>query len=83
MIPQGLAGVETQLWLWLIAMIRPGAAFIAAPVFGASECRACVASASSGAASCASAREGASAESAGSATKSAAIVRAQRIGARK
>jgi len=35
MIPQGLAGVETQLWLWMIAMIRPGAAFIAAPVFGA------------------------------------------------
>jgi flagellar biosynthetic protein FliR len=34
-IPQGLAGVETQLWLWMIAMIRPGAAFIAAPVFGA------------------------------------------------
>src|SRR3546814_1433612 len=23
-----------QLWLWLIAMIRPGAAFFAAPVFG-------------------------------------------------
>ena len=35
MIPQGLAGIETQLWLWMIAMIRPGAAFIAAPVFGA------------------------------------------------
>ncbi|KKC25099.1 flagellar biosynthetic protein FliR [Sphingomonas sp. SRS2] len=35
MIPQGLAGLETQLWLWMIAMIRPGAAFIAAPVFGA------------------------------------------------
>jgi flagellar biosynthetic protein FliR len=35
MIPQGLAGLETQLWLWLIALIRPGAAFIAAPVFGA------------------------------------------------
>lgn len=35
MIPQGLAGLETQLWLWLIAMIRPGAAFVAAPVFGA------------------------------------------------
>lgn len=34
MIPQGLAGVETQLWLWMIAMIRPGAAFMAAPVFG-------------------------------------------------
>lgn len=34
MIPQGLAGLETQLWLWMIAMIRPGAAFVAAPVFG-------------------------------------------------
>ncbi|HAF41853.1 MAG TPA: flagellar biosynthetic protein FliR [Sphingobium sp.] len=35
MIAPGFAGVETQLWIWLIAMIRPGAAFIAAPVFGA------------------------------------------------
>lgn len=35
MFPQGFAGVETQLWLWLIAMIRPGAAFFAAPIFGA------------------------------------------------
>jgi flagellar biosynthetic protein FliR len=34
MIPPGLEGVEAQLWLWLIAMIRPGAAFVAAPVFG-------------------------------------------------
>src|SRR3546814_13512966 len=34
MIAPGLAGVESQLWLWLIAMIRPGAAFFAAPVFG-------------------------------------------------
>src|SRR3546814_19865101 len=34
MIAPGLAGVEAQLWLWLIAMIRPGAAFFAAPVFG-------------------------------------------------
>ncbi len=33
MIPGGLAGVETTLWLWAIAMIRPGAAFLAAPVF--------------------------------------------------
>jgi flagellar biosynthetic protein FliR len=33
MIPAGFAGVETTLWLWAIAMIRPGAAFIAAPVF--------------------------------------------------
>ncbi|WP_420146254.1 flagellar biosynthetic protein FliR [Sphingobium sp.] len=35
MIAPGFAGVETQLWILLIAMIRPGAAFIAAPVFGA------------------------------------------------
>ena len=35
MIAPGFAGVEAQLWLLLIAMIRPGAAFIAAPVFGA------------------------------------------------
>ena len=35
MIPPGFAGVEAQLWLWLIAMIRPGAAFVVAPVFGA------------------------------------------------
>ncbi|ALR20046.1 flagellar biosynthetic protein FliR [Sphingobium wenxiniae] len=35
MMAPGFAGVETQLWIWLIAMIRPGAAFIAAPVFGA------------------------------------------------
>lgn len=35
MIAPGFAGVETQLWIWLIAMIRPGAAFIAAPVFSA------------------------------------------------
>ena len=36
MIPTGFAGVENQLWLWMIAMIRPGAAFLAAPIFGAS-----------------------------------------------
>jgi flagellar biosynthesis protein FliR len=35
MIPAGFAGVEEQLWLWAVAMIRPGAAFLAAPVFGA------------------------------------------------
>jgi flagellar biosynthetic protein FliR len=34
-IPTGFAGVEAQLWLWLVAMIRPGAMFVAAPVFGA------------------------------------------------
>jgi flagellar biosynthetic protein FliR len=35
MMPAGFAGVEAQLWLWMVAMIRPGAAFLAAPVFGA------------------------------------------------
>ena len=34
-MPEGFAGLEAQLWLWLVAMIRPGAAFLAAPVFGA------------------------------------------------
>lgn len=34
MMPAGFAGVEAQLWLWMLAMIRPGAAFLAAPVFG-------------------------------------------------
>jgi flagellar biosynthetic protein FliR len=34
-MPAGFAGLEAQLWLWLVAMIRPGAAFLAAPVFGA------------------------------------------------
>tara|TARA_B110001454_G_scaffold124328_1_gene115966 strand:- start:5054 stop:5836 length:783 start_codon:yes stop_codon:yes gene_type:complete len=35
MFPAGFIGVENQLWIWLIAMIRPGAAFLAAPIFGA------------------------------------------------
>lgn len=35
MIPGGFEGLEQQLLLWLMAMIRPGAAFLAAPVFGA------------------------------------------------
>ena len=35
-MPAGFAGLEAQLWLWAVAMIRPGAAFLAAPVFGAS-----------------------------------------------
>lgn len=34
MIAPGFQGVEAQLWIWLIAMIRPGAAFLAAPIFG-------------------------------------------------
>jgi flagellar biosynthesis protein FliR len=33
-IPAEFAGVETQLLVWFLAMIRPGAAFLAAPVFG-------------------------------------------------
>src|SRR6186713_3364989 len=35
MFPTALVGVENQLWLWMVAMIRPGAAFLAAPIFGA------------------------------------------------
>lgn len=35
MFAPGFANVEAQLWIWLIAMIRPGAAFLAAPIFGA------------------------------------------------
>jgi flagellar biosynthetic protein FliR len=35
LIAPGFVGVESQLWVWLVAMIRPGAAFVAAPVFGA------------------------------------------------
>ena len=35
MIAPGFAGLEAQMWLWLLAMIRPGAAFLAAPIFGA------------------------------------------------
>lgn len=35
MIAPGFVGLEEQLWLWLFAMVRPGAAFFAAPVTGA------------------------------------------------
>lgn len=35
MIPIGLQNVEGQLLIWMVAMIRPGAAFLAAPMFGA------------------------------------------------
>lgn len=35
MIPAGFAGVETMLATAMVASIRPGAAFIAAPIFGA------------------------------------------------
>jgi flagellar biosynthesis protein FliR len=34
-MPTGFQSFEPQLMLWLFAMIRPGAAFLAAPVFGA------------------------------------------------
>lgn len=36
MIPAGLENVEQQFLVWMVAMIRPGAAFLAAPMFGAS-----------------------------------------------
>jgi flagellar biosynthesis protein FliR len=35
MFPGGFANIEIQLWIWLVAMIRPGAAFLAAPIFSA------------------------------------------------
>lgn len=35
MIPAAFAGFETQLLIWFVAMIRPGAALLAAPLFGA------------------------------------------------
>lgn len=35
MMPTAFAAVEAQLWLWMVAMLRPGAAMLAAPVFGA------------------------------------------------
>ena len=34
-MPAGFAGLEQQLLIWMLAMIRPGAAFLAAPIFGA------------------------------------------------
>ena len=34
MLPPAFAGVESHLWLLLVAAIRPGAAFFAAPLFG-------------------------------------------------
>lgn len=37
MIAPGLAGAEDQLWQFAMAMIRPGAALLVAPVFGASQ----------------------------------------------
>jgi flagellar biosynthesis protein FliR len=35
MMPAGFAGVEDQLLLWLLAALRPGAAYLAAPVLSA------------------------------------------------
>jgi flagellar biosynthesis protein FliR len=35
MIPAGFENVEQQLLIWMLAMIRPGAAFLVAPMFGA------------------------------------------------
>lgn len=34
MLPPAFAGAEAHLWLFLVAAIRPGAAFFAAPLFG-------------------------------------------------
>ena len=34
MIPAEFGGIEAQLLIWFIAMIRPGAALLAAPMFG-------------------------------------------------
>ena len=34
MLPPAFAGVESYLWVLLVAAIRPGAAFFAAPLFG-------------------------------------------------
>ncbi len=35
MIIPGFADVESQIWMWMMAMIRPGAAMVVTPVFGA------------------------------------------------
>lgn len=35
MIAPGFAEVEGQIWIWLLAMIRPSAAMVVAPIFGA------------------------------------------------
>ncbi len=37
MIAPAFAGAEDQLWQWVMAMIRPSAALIAAPIFGATQ----------------------------------------------
>ena len=35
MNPADIPNIEAMLQLWMLGMIRPGAAFLAAPVFGA------------------------------------------------
>jgi len=35
MIAAHFSGVEDQLWIWMLAMIRPGAAMLVAPIFSA------------------------------------------------
>ena len=35
MIAPGFAEFESQMWMWLMAMIRPSAAMVVAPIFGA------------------------------------------------
>lgn len=35
MIAPGFADVEGQIWMWMMAMIRPGAAMVVTPIFGA------------------------------------------------
>lgn len=35
MIAPGFADVESQIWIWMMAMIRPGVAMVVTPVFGA------------------------------------------------
>lgn len=37
MMSPAFAGAEDQLWQWVMAMIRPGAAMMAAPFFGAAQ----------------------------------------------
>jgi flagellar biosynthetic protein FliR len=36
-VPDGFAGLEQQMLVWMVAMLRPGAAFFAAPLTGSSQ----------------------------------------------
>lgn len=36
-MPDGFAGLEQQMLVWMVAMLRPGAAFFAAPLTGSSQ----------------------------------------------